>query len=538
MQEKEAKYIVVSGGVLSGLGKGLFISSLGFLLQSKGYKVVPIKIDPYLNVDAGTMNPMEHGEVFVLDDGTEADMDLGNYERFMNLTLTSKSNITTGKIFKGVIEKERRGDYLGQTVQLIPHITDELQRRYKEIAKENQAEIVLIEIGGTVGDIENQIFLESVRQLSSTEDVFFVHCSLVPILSVVGEQKTKPTQQSVKMLNEAGIFPDMIFARSSKELEEKTKEKISRFCGVKPEYVISGKDLKNIYEIPLVLEEQMVAEKILSKMGLFPKKNNLSGWGEFVSKMNNATEEITIAITGKYVDLKDSYVSIKESLMHCSGKFGCKINIRWIETSEIEIGKIKTTEVLKGVDGIIVPGGFGKRGIEGKIQCIQYAREKNIPFLGICLGFQLAVIEFARNVCGLSHANTTEIDPSAIHPVIDILEFQKKILDKGGTMRLGKYPAKLKDNSKIKELYGEENIFERHRHRFEVNPFYINTLEEKGLIFSGKSPDGELMEFLENPNLDFFIGTQAHPELTSKPLKPNPMFVGLIQSCLNRKHNF
>lgn len=534
MQKKEAKFVVVTGGVLSGLGKGLFISSLGKLLQSKGYKTIPIKIDPYINIDAGTMNPTEHGEVFVLDDGSEVDMDLGNYERFLDLTLTSDSNITTGKIYRKVIEKERRGDYLGKTVQLIPHISEELQQQFKDIAEKNYAEIVLIEIGGTVGDIENQIFLESVRELSLDRDVFFVHCTLVPVIGVVGEQKTKPAQQSVKMLREMGIVPDMIFCRSERYLDDKIAEKISRFCGVDKECIISGPDLKNIYEIPLVLEKQQVAEKILSKLGMYPKMDNLEYWKEFVEKMGDTNKKIKIAITGKYTSLKDAYASIQEAFNHCCGNLGCSIEIKWIETTDIEEGKIKPEEALKDVDGILVPGGFGSRGTEGKIECIKYARENNLPFLGLCFGFQLAVVEYARSLCSLNMANSTEIDPETNHPVIDILQEQKEIYNKGGTMRLGRYVAKLKPDSIVQSLYGTDVAFERHRHRYEVNSNYISLLEENGIIFSGKSPDGKLMEFLELPNNYFFVATQAHPEFTSRPLKPSPLFLGFVKACLSR----
>ncbi len=530
--EKKVRYIIVTGGVISGLGKGLFTSSIGKLLQTKGYKVIPIKIDPYLNVDAGTMNPIEHGEVFVLDDGSEVDMDLGNYERFLNLTLTHKSSITTGKIFKEVIEKERRGDYLGKTVQPIPHITSALQEKYKEVAKDSDAEIVLIEIGGTVGDIENQLFLESVRELSINEDVFFVHCALVPELGVVGEQKTKPVQQSVRELREIGIFPNMIFCRAARPLDEKIKEKISNFCGVKRDYIISGPDVSNIHEIPLVLEQQMVAEKILSSMKLFPRQNDLIEWRKMVANINDADKEIVIAMTGKYVDLKDSYVSIKESLAHCSGELGCKIKLKWIETTEIERGRMSVESALKGVNGIIVPGGFGSRGVEGKIECIKYARENNIPFLGLCLGMQLAVVEFARNVCGLADANSTEMNPNTTNPVIHIMDSQKDVTTKGATMRLGSYPAILAEGTVVKELYCEKHVNERHRHRYEVNKDYVKLIEEKGLKFSGKSPDGELMEFLELSDKDFFVATQAHPELKSRPLMPHPLFLGLTRAAL------
>ncbi|MEK6895168.1 MAG: CTP synthase [Nanoarchaeota archaeon] len=541
--EREVRYIVVTGGVISGLGKGLFISSLGKLLQSKGYKVVPIKIDPYINVDAGTMNPIEHGEVFVLDDGSEVDMDLGNYERFMNLTLTNKSSITTGKIFQRVIEKERRGDYLGKTVQPIPHITGELQHLYKELARESEAEIVLIEIGGTVGDIENQLFLESVRELALENEVFFIHCALVPVMGSVGEQKTKPVQQSVRLLREMGIQPNMLFCRSEKPLEEYITKKIAAFCGVKPDYVISGPDVKNIYEIPLILDRQMTAEKVLAGMKLFPKQKDLRDWKKFVENMNNPKGEINIAIIGKYTQLKDSYASIIESFDHCEGNLGYKVNLKWIESSEMESSNADFNSVFNGINGILVPGGFGSRGIEGKIKCIKYARENNIPFLGLCLGMQLAVIEFARSVCGLTYAHTTEIKPESADPVIDIMNEQKEVKNLGGTMRLGKYPAVLKEGSLVKDLYRSSEIYERHRHRYEVNNNYIEILESKGIVFSGKSPNNKLMEFVELPDKLFFVATQAHPELKSRPLSPHPLFIGFAKAAiehartLNEKEN-
>lgn len=537
MGKKEAKYIVVTGGVLSGLGKGLFISSLGKLLQTKGYNITPIKIDPYLNVDAGTMNPIEHGEVYVLNDGAEVDMDLGNYERFLNKNLNRDSNITTGKIFDKVIKKERRGDYLGKTVQLIPHITDELKKSYKKVAEDSEADIILIEIGGTVGDIENQIFLESVRELSREKDVFFIHSALVPVMAGAGEQKTKPVQQSVRMLREIGIFPNMIFCRSKDELKEKIKEKISSFCGVDKDFVISGPDVKNIYQIPLNLEKQTTAEKILGKLDLYPKTNGLKEWKNYVSNIDNPKEKIKIAMTGKYMELRDSYTSIEESFMHCSGELGIDVEIKWIETTDIEQGKKNLVEELSDVQGILVPGGFGERGVEGKIQCIKYARENNIPFLGLCYGMQLAVVEFARNVSGLKDANTTEINSNTNNPVIAEMPEQKNIENLGGTMRLGSYPAILKENSKVASLYDKKEVSERHRHRYEVNNKYIENLENSGLIFSGKSPDGNLMEYIEIPNHKFFIGTQGHPEFTSRPLAPNPLFLGFVKACSKNSEN-
>ncbi len=532
--QKEVRYVVVTGGVLSGLGKGIFVSSLGTLLKSRGYRITPIKIDPYINIDAGTMNPIEHGEVFVLDDGSEVDMDLGNYERYLDINLTTRSNITTGKIFQKVIEKERRGDYLGKTVQLIPYVTNELQHWYKSLAQDTQADIVLIEVGGTVGDIENQIFLESLRDLSLENKVMFIHMALVPMMGVVGEQKTKPAQQSVRMLREAGIVPDMVVCRSDKPIIQPIREKISRFCGVRLENVISAPDVPITYELPLVLEEQSVAEKVLSTLSLEQRPHDFSEWKEFISNLRHSEKSITIAITGKYTYLKDSYASIIESLIHAGGNLSTKIKIRWIETTDLEDSVIDEETVLAGVDGIIVPGGFGSRGTEGKIRCIKYAREKNIPFLGLCLGFQLAVVEYARNVCDLVNAHTTEIEPTCVNPVISLLQHQHEVTTKGGTMRLGSYPAILRTGSRVNSIYGKESIDERHRHRFEVNPLYRSSLEEKGIVFSGTSPDKNLMEFLEIPTHKFFIATQAHPEFTSRPLRPNPLFKSFVSACLGR----
>ena len=523
------KYVVVTGGVLSGLGKGLFISSLGTLLKSRGFNVTPIKIDPYVNIDAGTMNPIEHGEVFVLDDGSEVDMDLGNYERFLDLKLTTKSNITTGKIYKHVIDKERRGDYLGKTVQPIPHVTNELQNWFKEVARESSADIVLIEIGGTIGDIENLIFLESVRELALEEDVMFVHCAPVLVMGAVGEQKTKPAQQSVRKLREIGIIPDMIFCRSEEDILESIKDKIGMFCGVKKEFVISGPDVKNIYEIPLILEKQGVGDKVLKKFNLEPRVSELDSWKEFVDRVSDVDREISVAITGKYTYLKDAYASIIESLCHAGGSVGCKVNLRWVETTNLSEGEV--FELLKGVDGIIVPGGFGSRGVEGKISCVKFARENNVPFLGLCYGLQLAVIEYARNVCGLKNASSIEFDSDTSEAVIDIMHEQKAIQGKGGTMRLGSYPAILRRGSRVFDLYGNERISERHRHRYEVNNNYRAVLENNGLIFSGVSPNNQLMEFLELKDHKFFVATQAHPEFLSRPLKPHPLFLGFVRAC-------
>ena len=528
---KGTKYVVVTGGVISGLGKGIFTASLGRLLQSRGMKVVPIKIDPYLNVDAGTMNPIEHGEVFVLDDGSEVDMDLGTYERFLDMNLSSESNITTGKIYKKVIDKERNGDYLGLTVQLIPHITDEVKAWVKDVASRNSTDVVLVEVGGTVGDIENLVFLEGLRQLSLEEDVLFIHCTLVPVMDVVGEQKTKPTQQSVQKLREIGILPDFIFTRSHTCLLDKIAKKISLFCGVPEENIICGPDVDNIYKVPLVLEDQKLTDKVLSAFCLPVRKKDMRDWNELVKRMDNPKKELEIAITGKYTALHDSYVSIEQSLKHASAKLGCSVKFRWIETTDIESGKLKVENALKGVCGIIVPGGFGSRGIEGKIQCIKYAREHKIPFLGLCYGFQLASIEFSRNVCGMRGANSTEVDPKTPYPVIDLLPEQRKVYKKGGTMRLGGQDVIIKKGTKASRLYGGTKARERFRHRYEFNPKYIKDLESRGLVFSGHDLSGSIMQILEIPKHKFFMASQFHPEFTSRVLRPNPLFLGFLQAC-------
>ncbi len=527
-----SKYIFVTGGVLSGLGKGIVTVSIGKLLQSKGFTVGPLKIDPYLNIDAGTMNPYEHGEVFVLDDGSEVDMDLGNYERFLDKILTSKNNLTTGKIYKKVIDKERKGEYLGKTVQIIPHIVDGIQEWVKDVG-EHKTDFVIIEVGGTVGDIENVPFLEAARQLALKEDVYFAHVSLVPMLKAVGEFKTKPTQHSVQKLREIGIQPNMIICRTEKPLDGKTKEKVSLFCGVKPENVISDHDTIT-YEVPLLLKEQEVDKKILERFGLGNGAFDLKEWTNFVQKLKNPGKEITIALTGKYTGLQDSYISIREALTHAATSLNCRINYRWIETTEIEEGKVDVKTALEGVNGVLVPGGFGSRGAEGKMKCIQFARENNIPFLGLCLGFQLATTEFARNVCGLKNANSTEIEPKTPHAVIDLLPEQRKVYAKGGTMRLGGQEVMIRPESFAHKLYGKTNVRERFRHRYECNPKYISILEKNGLVFSGKAPEQPIMQILELQRHPFFVATQFHPEFTSKPLKPNPLFSGFVKAALIR----
>jgi len=522
------KYIIVTGGVLSGLGKGIAAASIGHLLSSR-LKIVPIKCDGYLNVDPGTMNPFEHGEVFVLDDGGEVDMDFGHYERFLGVTCKSKWNLTMGKVFDMVRRKERRGDYLGKTVQYIPHVTDVIKDHVFEVARDEEADLVLVEIGGTVGDIENELFLESMRQMkedAGRENIIYVHLTYVPIPYGVSEQKSKPTQQSVNLLKQRGIFPDIIIGRCSQYLTEGVKAKISSFCDVPTKAVITGLDVEDIYEIPIVFEQEGLSEIIHKKLNIYSPPD-LRKWKELVGNIRNPKREITVAMCGKYTKLEDSYASIIESFNHCSGHLGCKINLKWVEMTDLT-----DTAFLDNVDGIVVPGGFGSRGTEGKIETIRLARERNIPFLGLCLGLHMAVIEFARNECKLEGANSTEMNPETPHPVIDILPEQREIRDKGGTMRLGAYPALLKEGSLVRSLYRLQEVSERHRHRYEVNPDYHSVITEGGMVFSGMSPDGRLVEFIELPRLKFFVATQSHPELKSRMEKPAPLFYGFVKACL------
>jgi len=527
------KYIIVTGGVLSGLGKGIAAASIGHLLSSR-LKIIPIKCDGYLNVDPGTMNPFEHGEVFVLEDGGEVDMDFGHYERFLGVNCKSKWNLTMGKVFDMVRQKERRGDYLGKTVQYIPHVTDIIKHHIFEISQEEQPDLVIVEIGGTVGDIENELFLEAMRQMKEDvgrENILYVHLTYVPIPYGVNEQKSKPTQQSVNLLKQRGIFPDIIIGRCSEFLTREIKSKIASFCDVHPNAVITGLDVEDIYEIPLIFEQEGLPEIIHKKLHIYSPPD-LRKWRQYIENIRNPEYAVTVAMCGKYTKLEDSYASIIEAFNHCSAHLRCKVNLKWVETTGLE--NLDESDVLEGVDGIVVPGGFGVRGTEGKIEIIRMARERDIPFLGLCLGLQLAVIEFARHVCGLEGANSTEMDPDTPHPVIDILPEQRSVKDKGGTMRLGAYPAVLKEDTLVRELYGAAEVSERHRHRYEVNPDYHQRIADNGMIFSGLSRDGRLVEFIELPQLRFFAATQAHPELTSRMERPAPLFYGFVRACLNR----
>jgi len=523
------KYIMVTGGVMSGLGKGITAASAGRLLVDMGYKVIPIKVDPYINIDAGTMNPFQHGEVYVLKDGTEVDLDLGHYERFLGVEVTGDHNITTGKIYKAVIEKERRGDYLGQTVQIIPHITDEIKAWIRKVAEQNNADICLVEIGGTVGDIESMPFLEAIRQMQNEEkeeDFALIHVTLVPLDSC-GEQKTKPTQHSVKELRGIGLQPDVIVGRCKEKLKEATKRKISLFCDVPVEAVISADDADDIYEVPLKFKEEGLDEYLINKLKL-SKKEERKEWTEIVKKLREIKDVVKIAIVGKYIDVKDSYLSIIEAFKHAGIANGCKVDVLWVDSEELE-----KSDIRLDVDGILVPGGFGVRGTEGKIKAIKYARENDIPFLGICFGFQLAVIEFARNKVGWEDANSSEFTKTE-HAVIDILPEQHEIDKMGGTMRLGDIEVTVVKDTMAYSLYEKEKITERHRHRYEVNPEFIDDLKEKGLIFSGYSDGGRRMEILEYPEHRFFFATQFHPEFKSRPYAPSPPFVGFVRAALER----
>jgi len=527
----QTKFLIFTGGVLSGLGKGVAAASIGRLI-SEGNKILPIKLDGYLNYDPGTMNPIEHGEVFVLDDGGEVDMDFGHYERFLGIPCKFEWNITMGKIFHSLLEKEREGKFLGKTVQLIPHATNEIKEKIYDLVKKENPDVALIEVGGTVGDMENELFIEALRQMDKEvgrENVLYIHLTYVPIPKSINEPKTKPTQQSIKLLNQRGIWPDIIITRSKDYLDDKIKEKISLFCNVSKEDIINGVDLDNVYKIPLMFESEGIIERINKRLNI-NYSPNMENWKKMCNNINNINNKsISIAICGKYTRLEDSYVSIIEALKHCSANLNANIKLRWIETTNLS----NIEEELKDIKGIIVPGGFGSRGVDGKINVIRHARENNIPFLGLCYGLQLAVIEYARNVCKLTSASSTEIDKETEVPIIDILEGHEKRLGKGKTMRLGSYKAVLKENSRVYQLYNTKEVFERHRHHYEVNPNYHKILEDNGLLFSGMSEDNVLVEYIEIPNRKFFVATQSHPELKSTLEKPAPLFYGFVKACLD-----
>jgi CTP synthase len=532
----KTKYIFVTGGVTSSLGKGIISASLAKLLQARGFSVTIQKLDPYINVDPGTLNPYEHGECYVTDDGAETDLDLGHYERFLNVATSQDNNVTTGKIYQSVINRERRGDYLGKTVQVIPHITNEIKEHVLELGKDDTYDVVITEIGGTVGDIESLPFIESIRQLKWDlgEKVLFIHLTLIPYLSTSGELKTKPTQHSVKTLLEYGIQPDILVCRTEHHLADELRKKIALFCNVEQKCVIESIDAKSIYEVPLLMQQEKLDVVVCEKLKLEGNENyELKKWNKFLKNLFEPKKSIDIALIGKYVELKDSYISIAESLIHAGAKNKTKVNINWIHSSKLEDEDIH--QLLSKMNGIIVAPGFGSRAIEGKINAVKYARENNIPFLGICLGMQCAVVEFARNVIGLDGAHSTEINSDTNHPVISMMEEQKKLKNLGGTMRLGAYDCHVKENSLLHDIYEKDIISERHRHRFEFNNVYIDDFEKHGIVFSGKNIKNNLMETIEYSQHPWFVGVQYHPEYKSTVVNPHPLFINFVKAGL--KHH-
>lgn len=527
---KKPKYIFITGGVVSGLGKGITAASLGRLLKSRGLKVTAQKLDPYLNVDPGTMNPVQHGEVFVTDDGAETDLDLGHYERFIDESLSQNSNLTSGRVYWKVISDERKGVYGGQTIQIIPHITNEI-KNYIRRNEDTGADVCLVEIGGTIGDIESQPFLEAIRQFAcdyGRENCVFIHVTLVPYLAASDELKSKPTQHSVKEMLSIGIQPDIIVCRTEHPLTEEIKRKISLFCNVGEDCVIENNNCDILYAVPMMLKEQKMDEVVLRKLGIDAPNQDLSDWEDMLFALRNPKQTVKIAMVGKYVELHDSYISVNEALKHGGIATRSAVDIDWIDSESLEANGVDLDEVFKGVDGILVPGGFGSRGIEGKILACNYARTHNIPYLGICLGMQIAIIEFARNVLGLDGANSAEIDSETRYPVIDFLPEKKNLTDLGGTLRLGKYPCALNPESKSYELYGADEIWERHRHRYEVNNKFRDALLSHGMIFAGTSPNNHIVEMIEIPEHPWFVACQFHPEFKSRPNKPHPLFRGFV----------
>ena len=535
------KYIFVTGGVVSSLGKGITAASLGRLLKSRGYRVTIQKFDPYINIDPGTMSPYQHGEVFVTDDGAETDLDLGHYERFIDINLSKNSNTTTGKIYQSVINKERRGDYLGGTVQVIPHITNEIKERVFRVGQQDNADFVITEIGGTVGDIESLPFLEAIRQVKKDvgkNDVLYIHVTLVPYISAAGELKTKPTQHSVKELRSIGISPDILVCRSEKPISKEMREKMAMFCDVDPDAVIQNLTARSIYEVPMLMEEQGLDTIVLRKLAMEDKPKDMQGWHDMVARiLKKYDKKVTIAVVGKYVALQDAYISITESLRHAAVANEAELDIHWVNAEEIEADDTDMDKVMAGVDGILVPGGFGNRGIEGKIKAIQYAREHKIPFFGICLGMQCAVIEFARHVCGMADANSSEFNPNSTHPVIDLMPEQIDVEDLGGTMRLGLYPCKVYPDTLTSKAYNAELIYERHRHRYEFNNAFREKIVGKGLVLGGTLPNGRLVEIVELPESEhpWFLGAQFHPEFKSRPTNPHPLFRDFVGAAV--KHH-
>ncbi|WP_110953649.1 CTP synthase [Anaerosinus massiliensis] len=533
-----AKYIFVTGGVVSSLGKGITAASLGRLLKSRGIKVTIQKFDPYINIDPGTMSPYQHGEVFVTEDGAETDLDLGHYERFIDINLSKGSNITAGKVYWSVLNKERKGEYLGSTVQVIPHITNEIKQRVYDVAADDEADVVITEIGGTVGDIESLPFMEAIRQVKKEvgkHDVLYIHVTLVPYISAAGELKTKPTQHSVKELRSIGIQPDILVCRTEKELSVEMKEKLALFCDVDANAVIQNKTASTIYQVPLMMQEEGLDKIVLDKLNMRDAAPaNMAEWAEMVNKINHPENEVTIAVVGKYVELPDAYISVTESLHHAGISNNTDVKIKWINSEEVEAAGTDYDEVFSDCKGILVPGGFGDRGVEGKIRAIQYARENKIPFLGLCLGMQCAVIEFARHVCNMEDAHSTEFAPDVKYPVIDLMSSQIDVEEKGGTMRLGAYPCKVAPNTNTYTAYQSELIHERHRHRFEFNNLYRKQLEEAGLVIAGTLPDDSLVEIVEVKDHPWFVGSQFHPELKSRPNNPHPLFKDFVKAALNQ----
>ena len=530
------KYIFVTGGVVSSLGKGIVAASVGRVLKNRGLKVTLQKFDPYLNVDPGTMSPYQHGEVFVTEDGAETDLDLGHYERFIDVNLGQYSNVTAGRVYSSIIEKELRGDYLGGTVQVIPHVTNEIKSRVLLAGESSDADVVITEIGGTTGDIESLPFLEAIRQIRSDlgrENVCYIHCTLLPYIKAAGEMKTKPTQQSVKELRGLGIQPDIIVVRNELALTDELRAKISLFCDIPKQNVIESRDVSNLYQLPLNLKAQKIDDIVLKHFNLTAKEASMEEWISLVERVDNLKDEVRIALVGKYVELHDAYISVVESLKHAGYKHNSKVKIDWIQSEDITEENVH--EYLKEADGILVPGGFGDRGVEGKITAIKYARENKIPFFGICLGMQLAAVEFARNVCGLTGAHSSELDPNTPYPIINLLPDQENVVEMGGTLRLGSYPCTLTEGSQAHKEYGEINITERHRHRYEFNNFYRERLTNKGLVLSGVSPDGRLVEIVELPEHPWFVAGQFHPEFKSRPEKAHPLFAGFIKASLENK---
>lgn len=531
------KYVFITGGVTSSLGKGIIAASLGKLLQSRGFSVTIQKFDPYLNIDPGTLNPYEHGECYVTDDGAETDLDLGHYERFLNVSTSQSNNITTGRIYNNVITRERKGEFLGKTVQVIPHITDEIKSNFYKLGEDGKYDVVITEIGGCVGDIESLPFIEAVRQARwdhGPNNFLVIHLTLIPYLSAAKELKTKPTQHSVKQLLEAGIQPDILVCRTEHHLPLDVKKKLALFCNVQLNSVIEAMDAESIYDVPLLMKKEKLDEQVMSKLKLTTKtKTNLDTWKDFLGKLKNPTQEVTIGLIGKYVSLPDSYKSIIESFTHAGASVECKVNLKLISSEEIHLENFESK--LEELDGILVAPGFGERGFEGKIETVRYARENNIPFFGICLGMQVAVVEFARNVLKLDHANSTEMDPNTPHPIIALMEEQKKIDQMGGTMRLGSYACDLKKGSKAAIAYGKTKIHERHRHRYEFNNAYLDQIQNKGMIATGNNPDTGLVEIIELKNHPWFVGVQFHPEYKSTVLNPQPLFVRFIQAAIDNK---